>query len=302
MQRRLIPTQIPAEGDDVEAIPFLDLAVWESILPALGSRSLSELPPIALPLNFGPETTLDYAAFERMAFHVLGFALRFFYSPAPLMEHCHEAFITNSGATLHSWIAVGNRRPKTSCFAAKFSAQHFQPFEGALSHETACNGPLSGEFANQVACLGNGDALFFWCGGKAPLDFIFLEMHPDGQTCHARYGDAKHQSGDQNFKDIRGVISALVKKVVMVHNGLASELSKFGKTLDPMMSLAVVTNCGGPDDTGVFVETFKDVQADTGETVRVFLLRPGTFDFPPWTDVMYRLNVPSLCEDPPDAS
>lgn len=272
MPRALIPAGIHTEGTALAAVPVLEFALWGALDRSLRSSLHQGSPPLSAQ-KFDETLSLTSFRFEEMAFNVVGYALELFYSPSPLMNDCWKACqgTTVPTSKLFEFFSVfGSMRFKGRRRALAFPKNHYHPFKGLGSHDKACAGPLSDETLKALQNLAVGDGVLLWCGGDAPLDFILLVRSTENRL-RAVYGDAKHFSDPREGPN-KQVHDDVERKAAMVHEGLTRELlTQKQWALEELFSVFLITNGKAPKSNPPAVK----------------VLCPETFEFSPWTDLLY---------------
>ncbi len=109
---------------------------------------------------------------------------------------------------------------------------------------------------------------------SAPIDIIGLFRDgSDSAVLHAFYCDSKHSDNDGMALD-KGTVAKIAAKAKMVHDGLTRNLQapEFNYRLPAEYRTSIVTRKLPP------TEASRDVT----------ILTKDNFDFPPWTEVLFR--------------
>jgi hypothetical protein len=282
MPRKAIATNVHALGDDEQARPVLDLAVWPSIAAQF---KLGDL-PFPVPMSFANNTTQNFAQFEERAFQVVGFVCELLSNPCvELSDFKTEMGKSNTRFDL-AWGGCSDSRCLR--YALEETKQHYQPFDGCKSHESAAAGALSEEFLRRMRKLSDTGAprsMLLWTGGSAPFDYVRVHLVDEAtKKVTIALGDAKHKSGPatgaRSQANVVEDAKSLGAKALPWFTGMKRELEKLHYDVDGKFSVSLITNIDTPD--------YKAAGVQCDNLVEVVILSPTNFTFKPWTDLLFR--------------
>ena len=268
-----------AGAEPSERFVLLESTTWTWACNTLNRKKASpSVPALRLPFDIKGDNAVtktvvrspDCYQFESLAFDVLGFVFQLTsrrgslpltstalaalfagwfpagFVPAPASESKGKGKNTGKGKGKGK-PALNSADSVVSVVTGQISTAHFHPFDGCNTHVTALAGPLSADFAQQFShALASSRALWYHCGGSAPIDFLLL--YPVGNRIWRLWMcDARHKA-DPSAK-AGNWWPEMCDKAEKLHQALARELAKpqHGSVrLHAQWQLRIITNAQRP--------------------------------------------------------
>jgi hypothetical protein len=270
LPRKDIPVTCPIEAlDDILFFPLIPLCLWTIVLHQISRELGYTLSRPNIPTDVASAIAQNKdSTFEDAAYDTMGLWMAIFMNPA--MNVMDRIMRSTIPTFLNEWLPefLFSLKHHTRLQHQK---ERYNPFDSLTSHEEAAKGPMCPEVVAGFNSINDGEALWFYCGGSAPIDFILMVKY--GTKVELRFMDAKHCSVQGQQMDLRNNTKMEMQgKAKMVHAGMKRELDKIqvkGKFVvsDYKSShLLLITNT--PSEEGG-------------------VLNPKNFNWEPWTTLLY---------------
>jgi hypothetical protein len=207
----------------------------------------------------------SWSDFERTCFRTLGYFLSVF-GPLPLDTTLRASFLNVLKPPLRDWFPHIAFTVGANFQQLDFPMSRLNP-STATRIDDVSTAPLAKEFVDHLLKVAGATpmALWFQCGGKAPIDFILVVVMPregsGARSVHLRFADAKHTTQPET----RVGLQKMVEKAKAVHAAI------FGGLPAPFVVAPF-------EDSHIMLCHNRDDET---------MLSPSTFTWEPWSRFLF---------------